>query len=80
MPRVTEMKTPKKNSSIGLEIQFGHPMAPSLAAAMVTEAEHTIDGDSLSVFLESRNFTDLRAMWNSVMRALIASDESLGIE
>lgn len=80
MPTVIKMKTPKKNSSIGLEIQFEHPMAHSLAAAIVTEAEHASDGDSLAVFLESESFVDLRAMWNSVMRALIASDESLGIE
>jgi len=74
------MKTPKKNSTIGLEIKLEHHQASSLAAAMVTEARHYCDGESLSVFLDSENFTDLRAMWNSVMRALIASDQSLGIE
>jgi len=33
----------------------------------------------VTVSLQSPNFSDLRARWNTVMRALIASEQSLEV-
>ncbi|MEC9458004.1 MAG: hypothetical protein VYD41_01675 [Candidatus Thermoplasmatota archaeon] len=43
----------------------------------MTEAEYTCNDDSVDVLLYSESFTDLRARWNTVMRALIASEHSI---
>ena len=71
------MTVPKRNDTIKLNLLLVHPQAEALSAALVTEAEHLSKVGLVTVSLESSNFNDLRARWNTVMRALIASDQSL---
>tara|TARA_B100000959_G_scaffold287471_1_gene372561 strand:+ start:866 stop:1111 length:246 start_codon:yes stop_codon:yes gene_type:complete len=69
----------KRNEPIKLELSLEHLNASLIAAALVTEAEHHTDEGSVTVSLQSPNFSDLRARWNTVMRALIASEQSLEV-
>ena len=71
------MTVPKRNDTIKLNLSLVHPQAEALSAALVTEAEHLSKVGLVTVSLESSDFNDLRARWNTVMRALIASDQSL---
>lgn len=71
------MQQQKRNDSVTLELLFEHPDSGPLSSSLVTEADFShIDGE-ISVSLASHSFSDLRARWNSIMRALIASEQSL---
>ncbi len=71
------MPVPKRNETILLRLSVEHPQAEALSAALVTEAEHANENGHLRIFLDSHSFNDLRARWNTVMRGLIASEQSL---
>ena len=72
------MPVPKRNETILLRLSVEHSQAEALSAALVTEAECTNENGHLRIFLDSHSFNDLRARWNTVMRGLIASEQSLG--
>ncbi len=50
-----------------------------LAAAMATECEISISDDSIGFTLTESRAKDLRAMWNTRMRSLIAADSVLQV-
>jgi hypothetical protein len=71
------MQKQKKNDLISLELLLEHIDSKPLSSSLVTEADFShIDG-KISVSLGTHSFNDLRARWNSIMRALIASEQIL---
>ena len=71
------MKNQKRNDSVGLTLLLEHSEPDALSSGLITEADFSFSGDEISSSLTSDSFTDLRARWNSVMRGLIASEQSL---
>ncbi len=71
------MKEQKRNDSVSLKLTLQHSDTSSLSSSLVTEAEFSSEGNEISVSLSSQSFNDIRARWNSIMRALIASEHSL---
>ncbi len=71
------MKVQKRNESVELLLSLEHSQSYVLSSSLVTEAEFKCSGEELSISISSDSFRDLRARWNSVMRALIASEQSL---
>ena len=73
------MQAPKRNDPLLLILSVEHPQADALSAALVTEADHTHNIGNIRISLNSNSFNDLRARWNTLMRGLIASEQSLGV-
>ena len=71
------MQAPKRNEPILLILSVVNPQAEALSASLVTEADHTIDNEKILISLDSNSFNGLRARWNTLMRGLIASEQSL---
>ena len=71
------MKDQKRNERIELSLSVKHPESTALASSMVTEVDCTDISGEISIELQSASFSDIRARWNSMMRALIASEHSL---
>ena len=71
------MKEQKRNDSVSLKLTLEYSDARSLSSSLVTEAQFFSKDGDISVSLNSDSFNDTRARWNSIMRALIASDSSL---
>ncbi len=51
----------------------------SLAAALVTDCEINFSGDSFSIEITESKAKDLRAMWNTRVRGLIAVDSLINM-
>ena len=71
------MKEQKRNDSVSLKLTLEYSDARSLSSPLVTEAQFVSKDGEISISLHSDSFNDTRARWNSIMRALIASDSSL---
>ena len=72
------MPTLRKNEgTISLLLDFPHSEAEHIASGLKTESDFTEDHGIISISLSSKNFADLRAIWNSTMRGIIASDQAL---
>ena len=71
------MKDQKRNNSVELTLLLEHSEPGALSSGLITEAEFSYSDNEVSISLTSDSFTDLRARWNSVMRGLIASEQSL---
>ena len=71
------MKEQKRNDSVSLKLTLEHSDTRSLSSSLVTEAHFVTEDEKISVSSQSDSFNDTRARWNSIMRALIASDRSL---
>ena len=71
------MKEQKRNDSVSLKLTLEYSDARSLSSSLVTEAQFVSKDGEISISLNSDSFNDTRARWNSIMRALIASDSSL---
>lgn len=71
------MQTPKKSEPVTLVLRVQHTKAEALAAAMITEAPVTRDGDIVTFSESSETFVDMRARWNTVLRGMSAADEAL---
>ena len=71
------MKEQKRNDSVSLKLTLEHSDARYLSSSLVTESDFVSKDGEISVSLHSESFNDTRARWNSIMRALIASDRSL---
>ncbi len=76
-PRENQMKDQKRNEKVQLSLTLEHPESHALSSSLVTEAEFSYTDRQLQVSIFSNSFNDLRARWNSLMRALIASEHSL---
>ncbi len=74
---VNQMKNLKKNEIISITLSLHHDDAESLCASLKTEVKHNYSENSLTLELTSDNFSELRGKWNSIMRVLIASEETL---
>ena len=71
------MKEQKRNDSVSLKLTLEHNDTRSLSSSLVTEAHFVTEDEKISISFQSDSFNDTRARWNSIMRALIASDRSL---
>ena len=71
------MKEQKRNASVSLKLTLEHSATRSLSSSLVTEAHFVTEDEKISISFQSDSFNDTRARWNSIMRALIASDRSL---
>lgn len=71
------MKNQKRNELLELVLAIEHCELDALSSSLVTEADFNLTGEDLSISISSESFSDLRARWNSLMRALIASEQSL---
>jgi len=71
------MQSQKRNESVSLELLLEHNDPDSLSSSLVTEADFSETNEGIAVHLSTDSFNDLRARWNSIMRALIASEHSL---
>ena len=71
------MKEQKRNDSVSLKLTLEHSDTRSLSSSLVTEANFVTEDEKISLSFQSDSFNDTRARWNSIMRALIASDRSL---
>ena len=71
------MHQQKRNNSVSLELLLEHNDSGPLSSSLITEAEFSHNQGELSLVLEANSFSDIRARWNSIMRALIASEQSL---
>jgi len=71
------MQQQKRNDSVSLEFLLEHADSAPLSSSLVTEVDFSHNDGEIYVSLESNSFSDLRARWNSMMRALIASEQSL---
>ena len=77
-PREIQMHQQKRNDSVSLQLLLEHSSeTESLSSSLITEAEFSHNGDEISLTLTANSFSDIRARWNSIMRALIASEQSL---
>ena len=73
------MKEQKRNDSVTLKLTLEHSDTRSLSSSLVTETHFVTEGQKISVSFQCDSFNDTRARWNSIMRALIASDRSLEV-
>ena len=73
------MKEQKRNDSVSLKLTLEHSDTRSLSSSLVTEAHFVTEDEKISISFQSDSFNDTRARWNSIMRALIASDRSLDV-
>ncbi len=71
------MHQQKRNNSVSLELLLEHDDSGALSSSLITEAEFSHNQGEISLVLEANSFSDIRARWNSIMRALIASEQSL---
>lgn len=71
------MSHQKRNDSVSLELLFEHSESGPLSSSLITEAEFSHEGEEISLILSANSFSDVRARWNSIMRALIASEQSI---
>jgi len=71
------MQQQKRNDSVSLELLLEHSDSGPLSSSLVTEAEFSHNENQISVVLSANSFSDIRARWNSIMRALIASEQSI---
>ena len=71
------MKEQKRNDSVSLKLTLEHSDTRSLSSSLVTEAHFVTEDEKISISFQSDSFNDTRARWNSIMRALIASDRSI---
>ena len=71
------MHQQKRNNSVSLELLLEHNDSGPLSSSLITEAEFSHNQGKISLVLEANSFSDIRARWNSIMRALIASEQSL---
>ena len=76
-PREIQMKDQKRNEKVELSLTLEHPDSHALSSSLVTEADFNNTESQVQVTISSDSFNDLRARWNSLMRALIASEHSL---
>ena len=71
------MHQQKRNDSVSLQLLLEHSDSGPLSSSLVTEAEFSPHEDEISLIMTANSFSDIRARWNSIMRALIASEQSL---
>ena len=71
------MKEQKRNDSVSLKLTLEHSDTRSISSSLGTEAHFVTEDEKISVSFQSESFNDTRARWNSIMRALIASDRSI---
>ena len=71
------MHQQKRNNSVSLELLLEHNDSGPLSSSLITEAEFSHNQGEISLVLEANSFSDIRARWNSIMRAFIASEQSL---
>ena len=71
------MHQQKRNNPVSLELLLEHNDLGPISSSLITEAEFSHNQDEISLVLEAHSFRDIRARWNSIMRALIASEQSL---
>lgn len=71
------MHQQKRNNSVSLELLLEHNDSGPLSSSLITEAEFSHNQGEISLVMEANSFSDIRARWNSIMRALIASEQSL---
>ena len=71
------MTTQRKSNRASILFRATHHDAESICAGMVTESEFKLSGNSIELLLSSKNFTEIRARWNSLMRGIIASEQAL---
>ena len=71
------MSHQKRNDSVSLELLFEHSESGPLSSSLITEADFSHEGEEISLTLSANSFSDVRARWNSIMRALIASEKSI---
>ena len=71
------MKDQKRNESVELTLSIEHSEPEAMSSALVTEADFSCSSQQITVSIETESFNDARARWNSLMRALIASEHSL---
>lgn len=76
-PREIQMHQQKRNDSVSLQLLLEHSDSGPLSSSLVTEAEFSHHEDEISLIMTANSFSDIRARWNSIMRALIASEQSL---
>ncbi len=63
--------------ALSLTLKVTSPFAEALHASLITEAEVTLDGDTVVVREAEPVFVDMRARWNTVVRGLAAADDVL---
>jgi len=71
--------TPRKSESSRLLLRLTHKDAEALAASLITEAEFINNNGTIEIVEGADSIVDLRARWNTLMRGLIASEQTLGI-
>ncbi|MCH1591566.1 MAG: hypothetical protein L7R66_01090 [Candidatus Thalassarchaeaceae archaeon] len=72
------MPTQRKNEDkISIDLDFPHADAEHIASGLRTESEFTELNGIISISISATNFSDLRAIWNSTMRGLVASEQAL---
>ncbi len=76
-PRENQMKDQKRNEKVQLRLTLEHTESHALSSSLITEADFNNTDSQVQVSIFSNSFSDLRARWNSLMRALIASEHSL---
>lgn len=71
----------KRMWAISLRVQSGTPIdTRSLAACLATDCETVWETDQrFSIVIEEASCKDLRAMWNTRLRGLIATDSVLKV-
>lgn len=63
--------------SVRLTLRVTSPFAEALRASLITEADVTLEGDTIVVHEAEPVFVDMRARWNTVLRGLAAADDVL---
>ena len=72
------MPTQRKNErTISLSLNFLHAEAEHIASGLKTESDFTENNGKISISITASNFSDTRALWNSTMRGIIASEQAL---
>ena len=71
--------TPRKSESSRLLLRLTRKDAEALAASLITEAEFINHNGTIEIVEGADSIVDLRARWNTLMRGLIASEQTLGI-
>ena len=71
------MKDQKRNETLELILAIEHSESANLSSSIVTEADFKYTDGRISISITSDSFSDMRARWNSLMRAEVASEQSI---
>ncbi len=73
----SETTSSSKSEPLTLTLRVTSENAKALRASLITEADVSLEGNTITVNEAEPVFVDMRARWNTVMRGLAAANDVL---